>query len=317
MKTGPIPTCARFLPSALPSGALITVLLAHGFACTQPGDPQPPDPIAQAPADAQSPVEPIAHAGASGAARSPFTLFESGQVRPLALSPGGKLLLAVNTPDNRLEVFHVGPSGLSHRASVPVGLEPVAVAAPSDDEVWVVNHLSDSVSVVKLSQDGRSGAVVRTLLVGDEPRDIVFAGPGRTRAFITTAHRGQNAPFDPQLTTPGVGRADVWVFDARHLGDSLGGDPLTIVTLFSDTPRALAVTPDGPRLYAPAFHSGNRPAAIAETAVPDGGEAAGGVPGPNTNAGGVPAPEVGLILKHDGQHWVDDLGRRWDNQVKF
>src|SRR5215475_6225475 len=129
-----------------------------------------------------------------------FTTFESGQVRPLALSPNGKLLLALNTPDNRLEVFHVGSSGLSHRASVPVGLEPVAVAAPSDDEAWVVNHLSDSVSVVKLSQDGRSGAVVRTLLVGDEPRDIVFAGPGRRRAFITTAHRGQNAPFDPQLT---------------------------------------------------------------------------------------------------------------------
>ena len=56
----------------------------------------------------------------------------------------------------------------------------------------------------------------------------MFAGPGKARAFITTAHRGQNVPFDPQLTTPGVGRADVWVFDARHLGDSLGGDPLTM-----------------------------------------------------------------------------------------
>src|SRR2546430_10042502 len=41
-------------------------------------------------------------------------------------------------------------------------------------------------------------------------RDIVFAGPGRSRAFITTAHRGQNVPYDPQLTTPGIGRADVW-----------------------------------------------------------------------------------------------------------
>jgi DNA-binding beta-propeller fold protein YncE len=235
----------------------------------------------------------------------------------LALSPSGKLLLAVNTPDNRLEVFHVGSSGLSHRASVPVGLEPVAVAALSDDEAWVVNHLSDSVSVVRLSQDGRSGAVVRTLLVGDEPRDIVFAGPGRSRAFITTAHRGQNAPFDPELTTPGVGRADVWVFDARHLGNSLGGDPLTIVTLFSDTPRALAVTPDGSRVYVAAFHSGNRTTALAEPVVPNGGEAAGGVPGPNTNAAGVPAPEVGLIVKHDGQHWVDNLGRPWDAQVKF
>jgi hypothetical protein len=45
------------------------------------------------------------------------------------------------------------------------------------------------------------------------------------------------------LTTPGVGRADVWVFDSADLGDSLGGHPLGIVTLFSDTPRALAATP--------------------------------------------------------------------------
>ncbi|PTL83007.1 hypothetical protein DAT35_13370 [Vitiosangium sp. GDMCC 1.1324] len=246
-----------------------------------------------------------------------FTLFESGQVRPLALSPDGKLLFAVNTPDNRLEVFHVGTPGLRHRASVPVGLEPVAVAVRGNDEVWVVNHLSDSVSIVRLNPNGEEGTVVRTLLVGDEPRDIVFAGPGKSRAFITTAHRGQNAPFDPQLTTPGIGRADVWVFDAAHLGTSLGGSPLTILTLFSDTPRALAVTPDGSRVYAAAFHSGNRTTALSELQVPDGGEAAGGVPGPNFSLAGVPAPEVGLIVKFNGEHWVDVLNRPWDDQVRF
>ncbi len=31
--------------------------------------------------------------------------FESGQVRPLAISPDGQFLFAVNTPDSRLEVF--------------------------------------------------------------------------------------------------------------------------------------------------------------------------------------------------------------------
>jgi len=77
---------------------------------------------------------------------------------------------------------------------------------------------------------------------------IVFADPpGATglRAFITTAHRGQNTPFqatiETVLTTPGIGRADVWVFDASNLGTSLGGARLTVVTLFGDTPRALAV----------------------------------------------------------------------------
>jgi DNA-binding beta-propeller fold protein YncE len=126
------------------------------------------------------------------------TLFESGQVRPLALAPSGALLFAANTPDNRLEVFRVTDDGhLVHRTSVPVGLEPVAIAARSDSEVWVVNHLSDSVSVVKLGSGGSRGRVVRTLLVGDEPRDIVFGGPEHSRAFITTAHRGQNLLLDP------------------------------------------------------------------------------------------------------------------------
>jgi YVTN family beta-propeller protein len=54
-----------------------------------------------------------------------------------------------------------------------VGLEPVAVAARTNSEVWVSNLLSDSVSTISLSGTPH---VTRTLLVGDEPRDIVFAG---------------------------------------------------------------------------------------------------------------------------------------------
>ena len=34
---------------------------------------------------------------------------------------------------------------------MPVGLEPVAVAARTDAEVWVVNLLSDSVSIVDVA----------------------------------------------------------------------------------------------------------------------------------------------------------------------
>src|SRR6185295_8593668 len=154
------------------------------------------------------------------AARAAFTTFESGHVRPIAMSPDGSRLFAVNTPDDYLEVFTVsaGDGSLTHEASIPVGLEPVAVAARTNTEVWVVNHLSDSVSIVDLSAS--PPRVTRTLLVGDEPRDVVFAGTGGTRAFITTAHRGQNRPGDPQLTTAGVGRADVWVFDATSLGST-------------------------------------------------------------------------------------------------
>ncbi|MGH7341115.1 MAG: hypothetical protein ACREKH_11540, partial [Candidatus Rokuibacteriota bacterium] len=152
--------------------------------------------------------------------RAAFVTFETGQVRPIALSPSQTRLFAVNTPDNRLEIFdvNVGDGSLTHAGSVPVGLEPIAVAALTDTEVWVVNHLSDSVSIVDVG--ATPPRVTRTLLVGDEPRDIAFADPpGATgvRAFISTAHRGQNTPFQATIeaivTTPGIGRADVWVFD--------------------------------------------------------------------------------------------------------
>ena len=46
-------------------------------------------------------------------AQSTFVTFESGQVRPLALSPSGTKLFAVNTPDNRIEIFDVGSGGLN------------------------------------------------------------------------------------------------------------------------------------------------------------------------------------------------------------
>ena len=145
-------------------------------------------------------------------------------------------------------------------------MEPVAVAVRSSSEVWVVNHLSDSVSIVDVGVT--PARVKRTLLVGDEPRDIVFAGAGGSRAFITTARRGQQltnstiagvpGAGDPQLTTPGEPRASVWVFDASNLGNALGGTPLEIVHLFSDVPRALAKSPDGSTVYAAAFPSGNQ-----------------------------------------------------------
>lgn len=248
--------------------------------------------------------------------KSNFTLFESGQVRPLALSADGKYLYAVNTPDNRLEIFAVDSHGLNHRGSVTVGLEPVAVAVRSSDEVWVVNHLSDSVSIVAVDTP-QAPRIVRTLLVGDEPRDIVFGGRGFKRAFITTAHRGQNNPNDPQLTTPGIGRADVWVFEGSQQGNSLGGTPLTILTLFTDTPRALAVSPDGSRVYAAGFHTGNRTTPIFDGIVPDGGEAKGGLPFVRTDAANEAQPETSLIVKYDGKHWVDELNRQWDQAVKF
>ncbi|WP_039912642.1 YncE family protein [Cellvibrio mixtus] len=249
---------------------------------------------------------------------SSFVAFESGHVRPLAISNDKSLVFAVNTPDNRLEILRAESDRLVHLHSVPVGMEPVSVAVRNKNEVWVVNHLSDSISIVRLDQG--KPRVTQTLLVGDEPRDIVFAGKNKNRAFITTAHRGQNAPFDPQLKKAGVGRADVWVFDATDPGEGLGGKPLTILSLFGDTPRALATSKDGSKVYAAVFNSGN------QTTVLQGDLPNGGLPkaSPHINTAGEQAVSTGVIVKFNGKDWVDsgnpltgEAPKIWNDRVRF
>jgi DNA-binding beta-propeller fold protein YncE len=280
----------------------------------------------------------LSDSNVSAASSGPsFLEFESGQVRPLAISPDGTRLFAANTPNGTLEIFNITSTGLSFQARVPVGLEPVAVAARSNSEVWVVNHLSDSVSVVSLSGTPH---VVQTLLVGDEPRDIVFAG-SPVRAFITTAHRGQqrtdpsiagvSGAGDPQLTTAGIPRADVWIFDPANLGTTLGGTPLKIMSFFTDTPRALAVSPDKNTVYVAGFKTGNQTTVVNEGRIcatfntnqgctlSNGDAGVGGHLGPGTDASGETAPFVSMIVKFNNTdgHWEDELGRVWDSSVRF
>jgi YVTN family beta-propeller protein len=261
-----------------------------------PVDPPPDDPVG----DDSATIKP-----------DNYVLFESGQVRPLAFSSDGKRIYVANTPAGRLDIIGVGDDKLYLVDSVSVGLEPVAVAARNDSEVWVVNHLSDSVSIVDV---GTQPHVRQTLQVGDEPRDIVFAGAEHNLAFITAAYRGQNHPvFDPEhLTEPGRGRADVWVYDSNALdGSDVNGGPLTILNLFTDSLRALAATPDGSRVFAGSFTSGNG------TTVVDAIAADGNKPRPWRNGEGVLAPSTGLIVKKSGSRWLDEDGVDWSAQINF
>ncbi|MGH9363432.1 MAG: hypothetical protein ACRD2T_16100, partial [Thermoanaerobaculia bacterium] len=132
----------------------------------------------------------------------------------------------MNTTDDRIELFETRGGTLVRRGETVVGLEPVAVAFRGESELFVVNHLSDSVSVVEATDADRP-FVKATLLVGDEPRDVALAGARRTRLFVTAAARGQNRPGSPPATTPGVGRADLWVFDLEEPAKAPA-----IVTLF-------------------------------------------------------------------------------------
>lgn len=156
--------------------------------------------------------------------------FEARHTHPLDLTPDGTRLLAVNSHEGRLSVFALNADPRTAPAliaEIPAGLEPVTVRAASNTQAWVVNELSDTVSIIDLTRR----AVIHTLSVPDEPADVVFAG---SRAFVS------------------CGRANaVAVFDRETFAEA-GRIPLQGVF-----PRALAVSPDGTRVFAAMLLSGN------------------------------------------------------------
>lgn len=232
-----------------------------------------------------------------GARAQSFVNFESPHVHPLELTPDGQRLLAVNTADNRLEVFGVGAGGaLSHLGAIPVGLEPVSVRARSSVEAWVVNQVSDSVSIVDLTTFN----VVATIFPGDEPADVVFAAG---RAFVSVAQLNQVKVYDP--LNPGA--------------------PAQTVAIAGEDPRALAT--DGATVFAAVFESGNRTSILTQTAVSTGAfNPYPGEPNPPPNSGsqfdppiraGLPVPPaVGLIVRKDSAGvWRDDNNGNWSAAV--
>src|SRR5215212_7560015 len=119
-----------------------------------------------------------------------FVNFEGKQTSPIRLSPDGTRLFAVNTPDSRLSVFDVSnPGNPILIAEIPVGVEPVSVNPLNSDEAWVINEVSDTISVVSVSRH----IVTDTIYVKDEPADVVFANG---RAFVTAARKNQVRVFD-------------------------------------------------------------------------------------------------------------------------
>jgi DNA-binding beta-propeller fold protein YncE len=198
---------------------------------------------------------------ASAAHAQTFTHFEARHTHSIALTPDGSRLLALSATDARLSVFEIGNPANPQPvliAEIPVGLEPVAVRARTDDEVWVVNEVSDSVSVVSLA----AGAVVATLRVPDEPADVVFA---QGRAFVSCARNRL-----------------VRVFDAATRAE------FPAIPLAGVDPRALATDAAGTKVFAAFLLSGNGTTILPASQAP--------APPAPTNPALPPAPQTGLIV---------------------
>lgn len=246
---------------------------------------------------------------ATPVAAQSFVNFETPHVHPL--DRVGDRLLAVNTADNRLEVFDISSGAPVSVGAVPVGLDPVSVRALDANTAWVVNHISDSVSVVDLTTLN----VIATVPTRDEPCDVVFAG-SPLRAFVSCSQVNAVQVFDP---------SDLTV-------------PPTTVDIVGEDPRALAVSADGSTVYAAIFESGNGttilgggqlasgtlgfpPNVVSDPTGPYGGQN----PPPNDGAGFEPALNpvlpggglpVGLIVRRNELGlWWDDNGGDWTELV--
>ncbi|MEZ5440980.1 MAG: hypothetical protein R3F15_05785 [Lysobacterales bacterium] len=231
----------------------------------------------------------------------PYVNFENHPVHPLDISADGRWLAVAHTADQRVQLFDIASGLATPAGSVVVGIDPVAVRFRGNGELWVVNHISDSISIVDVEQR----RVQRTLQTADEPFDVVFAAE---RAFVSASQVNQ-----------------VQVFQL----DDLSAAPQS-VAIAGEDPRALAISADGQSVYAAIFESGNAstilgggledsivaiPNVVSDPRGPYGGRN----PPPNAGEDFEPPldptatpPAVGLIVRKDDQgRWLDDNDGDW------
>lgn len=205
---------------------------------------------------------PVVMPGRAVAQAPSVTGFEARHTHPVDLTPDGARLLAVHSEAAMLSVFDVsgGPAMPVRLGQVPVGLEPVSVRARTNNEAWVVSEVSDTVTIVLL--DGGVGTVAGVLPTGDEPSDVVFAAD---KAFVSCARDHE-----------------IWVYDVAT------GDLLDQIAVEGLSPSALAVSPDGNRVFAAFLLSGNGTTVLPRDLAT--------APGSPTNGNLPPAPQTTQIV---------------------
>src|SRR3954452_12375251 len=174
------------------------------------------------------------------AAITNFVNFETAPVHPIALGPDGRTLAVCNLPDNRVEFFDVSTGVPAPTGSVPVGLDPVSVRFASTNEVWVINHISSTISVL----DVPTRRIVATLETVAGPSDLIFAGTPQ-RAWVSCSRSNAVLVIDPQTRSV-----------------------VTNIAIEGERPRAMAVTPEAPKVYVALFESGHVTSVIARRSPP-------------------------------------------------
>ena len=165
-------------------------------------------------------------------------IFASPHAKPIAINRG--FVYVANTPADTLDVFDRHSRALARR--IDVGIDPVAIAVrPDGNEVWVSNHVSDSVSVIDTDPASRTfHQVVATVqdidpatlaTRFDEPVGVAFASNAKAYVALSTANQVAVVDVASRAVT-------------NHLA------------IGAQDPRAIAV--QGNRLYVIPFESNNQ-----------------------------------------------------------
>jgi DNA-binding beta-propeller fold protein YncE len=127
--------------------------------------------------------------------------FLSPHARPIVAH--GDYVFVVNTPCDTIDVLHANSGRMLRR--IPVGIDPVSLAVrPDGRELWVANHVSDSVSVIDLEQSKPTFMHVVATIQDidpktkatrfDEPVGIAFAND--RKAYVALSSENKIAVVD-------------------------------------------------------------------------------------------------------------------------
>jgi len=190
-----------------------------------------------------------------------------------------------------------------------VGIDPVSVKFRNNNELWVVNYISRSISIVELS----TRRVAATLQTRHGPWDVVFAGTPE-RAYVSCTE-----------------------FNTVQVIDPASFAVVTNLTIMGERPKAMVVSPDASKVYVAILESGNgttilappftinrpEPGPLGDTNGPYMGQN----PPPNDGMSfnppinpdipedEPPPPVSHIVRKNAAGRWFDDNGMDWTEYV--
>ena len=129
-----------------------------------------------------------------------YPLMESPHSNPIAIN--GNFVYVTNTPSSTVDVIDRETDKVVER--IHVGIDPVSIAVrPDGKEIWVSNHVSDSVSVIDSDPQSPTFHVVIATIqefdinkatIFDEPVGIAFAS--NEKAYVALSSSNTIAVID-------------------------------------------------------------------------------------------------------------------------